>query len=257
MKKSKRRTNKPRKSKTAKRKHVGGNKIVFDNNSFKNLENIIKFFDKYPDATAKSNNGNPELSVLRYAIYYNNPDVVDYVLNKFDVITEDDQTFLNNQLTNAANRFDAANNIDILEESNINNRKTIISLLIEKGASPLPPFFSEFTNNEVKYNYIVQQCANHTKLNKHAFCQYKKYLDDKNITDNLKEQLKTNILNTHKVNTYYDNNNLPTDLHREYDYAKHLTSEFLGSKYDTQPQTTINNFNKTVNDMKNKRLMGL
>ena len=137
-----------------------------DTSLFKFVD-IFKFVDKVRDfmiannANAKTTIGD-YISILQYAIYYNNPDVVDYVLKNFNLMdanTEAEQhnpairhinlLFLSDILFHTVKSNDAANGIDKHSEEYANSRKKIISLLIAKGASVgrLAHFHNEFATH--------------------------------------------------------------------------------------------------------------
>jgi hypothetical protein len=119
------------------------------NNPFLNQTNLIRFLQENPNINAKTivNDGLP---ILMHTIYSNDPEMVKQLLNRFnltdvnsneDLANTDEQNigknkeFLDEQLRYAT-RYDAQGRIDLRNNpTDIANRKKIISLLMEKGAT--------------------------------------------------------------------------------------------------------------------------
>jgi len=106
---------------------------------FSNLAHFRQFFQKNPDISAKTTINGASDTILRNAIYANDPDIVKFLLDRFDLTEEEgvnsNINFLNDELRYAIIKYNAKKGVDLRNnETEITKRKQIISLLIEKGA---------------------------------------------------------------------------------------------------------------------------
>lgn len=152
-----RKTRRNRRQRKTRKRIIGGAvkaahvrvELYGSNNPFFSLSYFKRFLQENPNINAKTI-VNMSSSILMFTIYYNDPNMVKHVLDRFnltDVNSEEalantneqnikkNKEFLDEHLR-FATRYDAQGRVDLNNNpTDIANRKKIISLLMEKGAT--------------------------------------------------------------------------------------------------------------------------
>lgn len=203
------------------RKHFTGGALKDDlvtvnlisSNPFKDVTEYEKFLKIYPNVNAKTIINFRPTPILQYAIYNNNPAVVKYILDRFnltdvnnneDLANTDEENirknkeFLNEYLRYAITKRDAPNPINLRDNGNqndINCRKQIISLLIEKGAiTELRPF-QGLDNRFLNHALGKQADSSQQQIDEDNFKKRKRSITESVNTSRLIDRIGTGLHN--------------------------------------------------------------
>lgn len=184
---------------------------LISSNPFNSVSSYKKFLEINPNANAKTIINLRPTPILQYAIYNNNPEVVKYVLDRFnltdvnapeDLANTDEENirrnkeFLNEYLRYAIIKKDAANGVNLINNVNdINRRKQIISLLIEKGAiTELRPF-QGLDNRFLNHALGKQADSSQQQIDEDNFKKRKRSITESVNTSRLIDRIGTGLHN--------------------------------------------------------------